>query len=396
MKTVKKNKYITVLTCSIRTIALLCSTGPVMQAFLSSLGFSSELIYIHTTVVQTMNVIVIFLCSQWADNGNIIKRTALVEIPYAALYLCFLPICLWKSNSIETFLILTGVSALQSVALALYTVCDYKLPYYIYLPEDYGEVLAVSGIISALLSLGAGILISWFAQFVSYNYLMLVASIASAFLMGVSALLHYMHEPIEKEKLAPRLDENKDKSKVTIYRIIRYPVFTRLIPANLFRGFCYGTMTVMATIALELGYGTDIATALVTVQSAAMLIGCALFGFCVHKYHPKKMIFVGSLTFILLPLVLVRNNVIFLTVFAVTYLGRTLVDYGVPAYLRIAVPVEIAGPYNAWRMILHNGGTLIATAIAALIPVECLLVATMVMQIVSGLNYYMFKETKET
>lgn len=395
MKTVQRNKFITVLCCAVRTIALLCSTGPIMQAFLSSLGFSSELIYIHSTVVQAVNVLVIFWCSQWADNGNIVKRTALVELPYAVLYLCYLPICLWKSHSIETFLVLTGISAVQSVALALYTVCEYKLPYYVYLPEDYGEVLAISGIISALLSLGAGILISWCARHVSYNRLMLIACAASTILMSISAFLHYMHKPIAEEKLLQHRDERKNQTKVTVFQIFRYPVFAHLVPANFFRGFCYGTMTVMATVALDLGYGTDIATALVTVQSAAMLIGCVLFGFGVHRFHPKKMILIGSLTFLLLPLVLLRNDAIFLGVFAVTYLGKTLVDYGVPAALRIVVPVEIAGPYNAWRMILHNGGTLIATSVAVVIPVEGLLIITMIMQIISGLSYYLFIEMQK-
>jgi hypothetical protein len=84
---------------------------------------------------------------------------------------------------------------------------------------------------------------------------------------------------------------------------------------------------------------------------------------------PRFVTLAGSLTFALIPLMLIPNKYVFLAVFALVYLGRTLVDYSVPALLRAAIPVQIAGPYNAWRMLLHNGGTLLATTIAAFIPV---------------------------
>jgi len=50
--------------------------------------------------------------------------------------------------------------------------------------------------------------------------------------------------------------------------------------------------------------------------------------------------------------------------------------------------VEIAGPYNAWRMILHFTGTIMATSIAAAIPVWALLIATMTAQLLSGIFYF--------
>ena len=83
-----------------------------------------------------------------------------------------------------------------------------------------------------------------------------------------------------------------------------------------------------------------------------------------------------------------------LTVMALVYLGRTLVDYSVPSILRAAIPVHLAGPYNAWRMLLHNGGTLLATTIAAFIPVSWLLVLTVVFQLFSGLHYFFCKDLR--
>jgi hypothetical protein len=172
------------------------------------------------------------------------------------------------------------------------------------------------------------------------------------------------------------------------FAIFREPIFYRMIPANLFRGFSYGTTTVMAAVALDLGHSQSAATALVSVQSGAMLLGCGLFALSVRVMSPRTVTLLGSLTFCLLPLMLIRNELLFLILFAVVYFGRTLVDYATPSLLRLAVPVEIAGPYNAWRMIIHFTGTILATTIAAMIPVWALLMLTMIVQLLSGISYF--------
>ena len=57
--------------------------------------------------------------------------------------------------------------------------------------------------------------------------------------------------------------------------------------------------------------------------------------------------------------------------------------------MRYVVPPDIAGPFNAWRMLLHNAGTMTATAIAAFIPLEWLLAVTTLLQIITGISYYL-------
>ena len=106
------------------------------------------------------------------------------------------------------------------------------------------------------------------------------------------------------------------------------------------------------------------------------------------------MTLAGSLTFVLIPLMLIPNKYVFLTVFTLVYLGRTFVDYSVPSILRAAIPVHLAGPFNAWRMLLHNAGTLIATTIAAFIPVTWLLALTVIFQLISGLHYFIAKDLR--
>ena len=107
--------------------------------------------------------------------------------------------------------------------------------------------------------------------------------------------------------------------------------------------------------------------------------------------NPRVIAFLGSLTFLFLPLMLSENKYVFLAVATVVVFGRTFVDYSVPVALMKVVPVEIAGPYNAWRMVLHSGGTLIATSIAAFIPIELLFGIAIVFQLIAGSMFMLDK-----
>ena len=391
MKQGNHNKPYFIIAMALRTVALLCVTGPIMQTFLASIGFSSQWIYIHTSIVQIVNVLTISLCSTWADRGSVIRRTAFVELPYALLYLLYIPLCLWKSPSLLSFCMLTGICLLQSVCIALWTICEYKLPYYIFTPKEYGSMLSVGGIVGGLISLGTGVLITRLTGVLSYSALMLSACVTSLVLMLVCTALHLGLKPIAD---APKTSSGIRKKKTGQLEVFRHPLFRRMIPANLMRGFGYGTTTIFAAIALDLGFDASVSTALVSAQSVATLVGCSLVGLSLSYVAPRYVTLVGSLAFALIPLMLIPNRFVFLAVFALVYFGRTLVDYSVPAILRASVPVQLAGPYNAWRMLLHNGGSLLATTIAAFIPVTWLLILTVVFQLFSGLHYFIAKDLR--
>lgn len=391
MKQTNHNKSFFIIAMGLRTVALLCVTGPIMQTFLGSLGFSSQWIYIHTSIVQAVNILCISLCSTWADRGSVIKRTAFVELPYALLYLLYIPLCIWKSPSLLSFCMLTGICLLQSVCIALWTICEYKLPYFIFTPKEYGSMLSIGGIVGGVISLCAGVVITRLSEILSYATLMLSACAVSLVLMLACTVLHLGLKPVAG---APQLSPGTRDKKVRQLEVFRYPIFRKMIPANLMRGFGYGTTTIFAAIALDLGFDTDVATALVSAQSIAALVGCSLVGVSLSFVAPRFITLAGSLTFALIPLMLIPNKFVFLTICALVCLGRTLVDYSVPAILRAAIPVQLAGPYNAWRMLLHNGGTLLATTIAAFIPVTWLLLLTVAFQLISGLHYFLSKDLR--
>ena len=390
MNSIRRNEAFYVLSNALRTVALLCATGPIMQAFLASLGFPSRFLYLHSTLTQGANIFTIFLFSRWADRGSIIRRSALIQLPHAILYLCMIPLCLWQSPSMGSFLALTGICLLQAVFLALYTVCEYKLPYYVYPPEDTGPLTALCGVLGSLLSLGSGVVIAWLATFLSYPHLMLYACCFCSAMLLLNVLITFLLRPMSGISITP-----KSEKRLPLKTVVCHPIFYKLAGANLLRGFCFGVTTVMAAVALDLGFHEDTLTALVSFQSAAGLIGCTIYGVLSRFISSRKLIFAGSICFLTVPLMLLPGQWLFFAIFTIVMLGRTIVDYAVPTAVRFAVPVELAGPYNALRMLLHNGGTLLATTLAAFLPVSVLLILTAALQFLSGLRYLTLKEMRQ-
>lgn len=382
---VRNNKIRALATGALRAAALLCATGTLMQTFLVVLGFDSSWIYIHSTLLQAANVLTIMLCSRWADTGNIIKRAAFVNIPMAISFICFLPLCILRSASIYAFIMLVAVSMCQSICTALYTVCEYKMPYYTYRTDEFGSVTALGGVISAGVTFGIGVLMNRLSKVYSYITLMIFAFIIAALFIGATVIIGLHQKSLLKDNDGAEITAAKEK--VPFKKVFLHPVFLRVWPAHLLRGFAYGVLTVLAVVAVDIGFDESVTTAMVSVQSVATLLGCIAFGFASRFLSPRISVFVGSISTVLLPLMLVADDYLFLALYAVILFGRALVDYGVVALMLYAVPLEIAGPYNAWRMILHNGGTLIATTVAAFIPVSALLWITFICGVVSGVLF---------
>lgn len=387
MNDVKKNVTIFTVNMAIRQVANLCSTGILMQTFLASLGFTSDQLYINHAIVLSAQILTTSLCSRWADKGSILRRATLIQLPSVLLMLCYLPFCIAGEATTEAFVLLTLISFLHCVFYFMYSVCDYKLPYFVMPASQYSTVLSVSGIISALISLSSGVLISIGTQYMPFEHLMFIACCVASLLILVAMINTSRLKMIIHPEMAVH-DKKDDTGSVTVGQLFRTPLFYRLAPSNFLRGVSYGTTSVLAALALDLGYDTTVTTMIVSVQAAAMLLGSLAFGFLSKRIEPRKLILMGTLTILLLPLMLIRNSTLFLVLVGLIIFGRIHVDHGFPFLLRQAVPLEISGPFNAWRLILFFVGLVGTTTLAAWLPVEALLIIGTVSQLYVGITCY--------
>ena len=386
MNTITNNKIRAILVYALRTAALLCANGSLMQTFLSTVGFPEQQIYLHASLFQAVNVLTILLCARFADSGNLLRRTAIVQIPCGLLFLFYLPLCILNDVSSAAYLWLLLISVFQAVTIALHTICEYKTPYYIYRIEEYGIIMSVCGILSSAVSFGVGALISLCSTRYSYNRIMLIAfSVSCLFMLAAGILQAFQKSLIPMDEAHGK---QAKKEKIPLSAMFRHDAFSKLLVGNLTRGFANGTTTILAAAALSIGYDETLTSAMVSVQSLANLAACTLFALIARWVRPRFVILFGSLCFLSLPALLIQDRpVLYLILYAVLLFGRTLVDYSVPAALLYAVPVEIAGTYNAWRMILHNGGTMLATIAAGFMPLPVLLIVSLICQLVSGINF---------
>ncbi len=389
----EKNRLLYIASYALRSAALLTATGTLMQTFLTVLGMSAQKIYIHTTAVGAVNVMIILLFARFADKGNLMKRCGAVQFSGAVLFLFYLPLCFCDGGGVLPFVLLLTVSILQSVTTALHTVCDYKLPYYIIKKDEYGGIMAFCGILYSGISFGVGTLMTALSVSFSYPVLMIFAFIAAFIFTAIAGFLTLKLRNISESEETVLLKVRSSAVKISISEILRTPVFYKLIPANFIRGFSSGMTLVFAVIAADtLHYSEQITTASVSVASVSSLLGCALFGFLSKRIPPRFSVFAGSLTFLLMPLILIPDSpVLFLVLTGIILFGRTLIDYAVPSLLLYAVPAEIAGPYNAYRMILHNGGSLLATSLAAVLSPSFLLPLAALLQLISGTVFLKLK-----
>ena len=382
----KKNMRLSLAIYTLSTVSTLTATGTLMQTFLATLGLPASWIYIHATVTQAVNVLTLLLTARWVKADNAIARNALATIPYGLLFLAVIPFCLRQSATPETFLWLIIIGALQATAIGLRTVCTYILPYILYSAEDYGPLQSVSGIVSSVVSLSLGGLVSFLTGRIAFSVLMTGACILSAGLTLLEAVLILQHRSILPQNTIP--GQNRGKRSASLWETFRHPVFYTLALPALLRGFASGTTTVFAAMAFDLGFDETLTTNLLYLQSAAGLAGCGLIGFLSRRCSIRIPVLAGSLSFLLLPLFFLESGPIFMAAATAVILGRTLVDYGVPILLRRAVPIHIAGTYNAWRMVLHSGGTLLATSAAAVLTSEALIGITVVFSLLSGCGFF--------
>jgi hypothetical protein len=176
LRNVRRNKIKSIIAYTARTVALMCASGTLMQTFLATLGFDSELIYLHSTFLQAANVLTILLASNWASNGSPIKRSAFTTIPIGLLFLFYIPIAIANQATPVSYALLCAVGIVQQIAYGLFTVCEYKTPYYVYKADEYGMMLSICGIISSVFSLFFGFVVSFLTERFAFSEIMKFAS----------------------------------------------------------------------------------------------------------------------------------------------------------------------------------------------------------------------------
>ena len=373
------------------TASYMFAVGTMIQTFLAYLGVSSGTIGLHSSLINIVNVITTMLYAGIADKSRDIKRkTMLCMLPYAFLFLGYLPLCLISGISAgAAFAVVLMLSVLQMIFLSIYGIYGYKLPYQIFDVRHYGLIMSLEMVIGGIFSVAVSFVINLVFAAFEEKYVFFGAFLVCV-LFGLGAAL--MSRELKVKSCAQPSAPAQAPKRYTLKELARLPVFSKLIVSNFARGLATGFLNISAGYALLKHFTGTQVSYLVTAASIATLAGGAIYAAMSRWVSNKTLCLAGGLMHIFMFLMPMGAVPLFLVCYFLAYVGKIIVDTAVPALLYEVVPFEMSGAYNAWRMILTTAGAALASGVggylAENIPIPVILVFAAACQVFSSLLYY--------
>ena len=191
--------------------------GTILQSFMLECGLREQQVSFYMSVVQLVQVLVMLLCSGIVDRlKHVIRANALLQLAHLPLFLFMILLCVvrgWKPEGIYLWLMIVGL--LVNIAIGLYNVVSYKLPYHVMDMGRYGHVAAVSGVILGTCGMVMSALFSFALDKGSYFTVMKIALILGSILLGLAVIVMFSMKRVEQKE-----EEKKDKARKDI-RIFR-------------------------------------------------------------------------------------------------------------------------------------------------------------------------------
>lgn len=348
-----KNKAIFCAMSLLHNLLLLMLDGAILQTFLIECGFSEEATGLFFSLMKLLQVAVILLFSQIAERVRRVKRAIalhhLALLPLSALLLALARA--EGTEGITSAILLYLAGTLFCVAIGVYNILYYKLPYSIMDMAGYGRVCGIAGAIGG----GATFLLSLLLAFLQGRHgffpVMRIAYLFAACLtlLAVPVTLALRESPVS----------TKGSPEASPARLLTYRPFTLLILPNLARGFGTGVIGVIVTVGYAAGR-LDAASAswVAVVTGGVGILGSLAFASLTSRQRPGRLLLLSGVAIaLLLPLsVLSGSTAAFLTLYGIAYFFVTQVDNAVPVAVTRFVDYGMISRYTGGRMLLHTLG----------------------------------------
>ena len=342
----KKNTLSYTVSIVAYQFTLLTMGATLLQSYLIERGFSEESTGFFFSSMRAVQVLTILFAMFAAE------RCRRPKIPTAFTQLGAIPLALF-------FLSLSGelgVDALPlylfggvlNVAIGVYSILSYRLPYSVMDMRDYGRISGMAGAISSLVTLSASLLISLLGERIAFASLMRAAfAVAAACaILGCLSTLRLRETPLPPQDTAARC------------RLLCYRPFTVLIPATLLRGLATGVFTLSATLGYSAGLlDSRTASLMVILTGIFTMLGGFLYSFLTVRVAPRPLLLVACAgAAVMLSLMPLGGTPLFLVAFSLATLFIALVDYAVPVAVTRFVDHTMISRYTGGRMLLHTLG----------------------------------------
>ena len=376
----QKAKYIinNVLWTFLSTVLI----GAMLQTFLLEKGFSEDKVGQYVSLMQFVQMSVILIFSKFVDKiKNVIRLTAVSNLLYLPMLVLMSTMCFSGSN----FTLLTIFGVIAYIAVGLYNVLTYKIPYHIMDMKNYGKWTGISGGIAAVILLVLTSVLSIVQKSMRYfNTMKYFYPFAT-----VCALIFAIMTASYKDIGFSTVTEKKKKIS-----LLKYKPFTILILPNLIRGFCAGIIGMAVTI----GYASD---KLNSVTAGILIVITQTVSIPANYFYTKMadkepmLILINSFGLLGAVSLMGRlNSTGFLICYGIAYFCLMIINVAVPVLVTRIVDYEVAGQYNGWRILLNTVGTFSASVLCVPMlklfgPTATWIIAGL-MQVISGIVYYVY------
>ena len=344
-------KYSTV--SILNSIALLISSGAVVQTFLIWIGVPNNRVEIYSSITLITQVFAMFVCTVIADKFKNLKKTvAICLFIFPTVFISMILILTGAINGVSSMycIVLFG-SIVCNLFLGIYNVLIYKLPYSIFDINDFGRISSIIGILSGAIGIGASFLLSLCVSCFDYRIVMIVTFSLGSILWIICGALTSSYKVIE--------GENMENSSGNLKDFFRYPLFYKSVIPTVLRGIGTGIIGLIAAIGLRDNIlNTKSATYITVFTSLSSMAGYFIYMVMDrHVKHKYIIILFGVLSGIFIPFTTIGGNL------AVTYiffflsnLTLTVIGIAHPVLVFESVPYKNIGRYTAWRMLFFTFG----------------------------------------
>ncbi|MBQ6707758.1 MAG: hypothetical protein IJM97_02265 [Clostridia bacterium] len=391
MNSEKQNVLIYYLQYAAYNIAIVLSTGAVIQTFMLECGISNERVSLYVSALQIIQTVMMLLISKASENiKNIRKGVTMTYSAYIPFFAVLLFLCIKNDFLPDTkFIIIFAFSILLNIFLGVYNIIFYKLPYEVMDIRNYGKVSGQGGVIAGLVCMAFSAILTYFGGRFSY-----FGTMAVFFAVGIVTALwmifaNVLYKPMNNEKC----EEKSEK-----INIFKYKPFYQLIIPNFARGFSLGIFNLITVI----GYSCRIidsssAGIIATVMQIATLISCQTYAIIVRKCKNGNIIVLASVVFcIAAPMItLFAKAPLFYLFYFIAYFFINFIAYAVPVLVATHIEYSVLSQYTAWRMALFTLGTAIGSAVVPFLLNTLGSTGTLIVSGITilpcGIGYYFFE-----
>ena len=350
-----KSNYIKYGVVSIlHTVALLISSGTIIQAFLLYFGVSSKNVEVYSSITLITQVAMMLVLTLFGDRLKRIK--GIIAVCFFVFPIIFISMMLVSTGFVAGQDSVYGVVLIGSIicnlALGVYYIMSYKLPYSIFDVDDFGKITSIIGIISGIVSIGVSFLLSFCVSRFDYRIVMTVS-------LSIGSLLWIICGALTASYKTRTVAEDNNESSNSLKEFFLSPLFYKSIIPTVLRGVGMGIFGLIVAIGVRDGFlDTEKATIITIFTSLSTIIGYWIYIIIDKRLKHKHTIIVfGVLSGLFIPfMVITQQPVWFYVFYFLSNLAITIIGMAHPVLVYESVSYKHIGSFTAWRMLFMTFG----------------------------------------